>query len=266
MTDQPLGGEVELEVLRIEDGVATPQRQAVATEVPCTIVVNGQEVVTALLTPTFLEEFAVGHLFTAGVINSAAEVTACRCDETKWRLDVETPRAIDLALLGKRLYTSGCGKGVMYASVAELSARRPLAAGPAVASAKLVACMRWLLSSSSLFRRTHGLHSAALSAGGELPALLIDDIGRHNAADKVIGHGLRAGADFSTGVLLGTGRTSSEILHKAKRAGIPIVLSKGAPTHQTVLLAREMGMTVASFGSAGRITVFAGAERITTDR
>jgi len=265
MTDEPLEASEEHEIVRIKDGKAEALMQPIATEVPCTIVLNGKEAVTAMVTPTFLEEFAVGHLFTAGIVNSVSEVKSYRCDETKWRLDVETVRDVDLELLGKRVYTSGCGKGVMYANVIELSSRHPLEAGPAVRSEALVACMKWLLSSSKLFQSTHGVHSVALSIAGETPDLLIDDIGRHNAVDKIIGHGLLHGVDFSKGVLLSTGRTSSEILHKAKRAGIPIVLSRGAPTHQAILLAREMGVTVASYGRAGGIAVYSGRDRVLAD-
>jgi FdhD protein len=266
MTDEPLGDSTEFEILKIKDGNAETLTQSVAAEVPCTIVVNGVEVVTAMVTPTHLEEFAVGHLFTAGIINSSSAVTGYRCDETKWRLDVETSREIDLELLGKRLYTSGCGKGVMYANVIELSSRQPLAAGPEVGTEALVACMKWLLSSSALFHATHGVHSVAISIAGDLPDLLIDDIGRHNAVDKIIGHSVLHGLDFSKAVLLSTGRTSAEILHKAKRAGIPILLSRGAPTHQTILLAREMGVTVASFGRSGSITVYSSRDRVLTSR
>jgi len=265
MTEETLEASTEFEILRVKGGVAETLTQSIATEVPCTIVLNGREAVTAMVTPTFLKEFAVGHLFTAGIINAVSDVTGYHCDETKWRLDVETAREVDLELLGKRIYTSGCGKGVMYANVIELSSRHPLATGPEVRAEVLVADMKWLLSSSKLFQATHGVHSVAVSIEGELPGLLIDDIGRHNAVDKIVGHGLLHGLDFSKCVLLSTGRVSSEILHKAKRAGIPIVLSRGAPTHQTVLLAREMGVTVASYGRAGGITVYSGLDRVLAD-
>ena len=264
MDDEGLGTDTEFEVLRIEDGKATKARQSVATEVPCTLVVNGREAVTLMVTPSRLEDLAVGHLFGAGVIGSAAELRAVSCDERRWRLDVETAREVDLELLGRRIYTSGCGKGVMYSNVVELSGRHPLADGPQIRAEALVAGMKWLLSASGLFRSTRGVHSAALGVAGALPELLIEDIGRHNAVDKIIGHGLRGGADFSRCALFTTGRTTSEILHKAKRAGIPIAVSRGAPTHQTVLLAREMGATVASF-RAGGLTVYSRSERVLFD-
>ncbi len=105
----------------------------------------------------------------------------------------------------------------------------------------------------------------ALSLGGALPDMLIDDIGRHNAVDKIIGYGLVHGLDFSRSILLSTGRTSSEILHKAKRAAIPIVLSRGAPTHQTILLSRDMGVTVAGYGRSGSIIIYSNPDRVLTD-
>lgn len=262
MTGDTLGGSTEFEVVRIRDGAAEMLTQTVATEVPCTIVVNGKEAVTTMLSPTHLREFATGHLFTAGIISRAEDLLSCTCDETRWRLDVETKRDIDLELLGKRVYTSGCGKGVMYANVIELSSRHPLPSGFAVEACRLTAAIQWLLSNSALFQATRGVHSVALSIEGDLPELLIDDIGRHNAVDKIIGHGLLNGLDFSRSILLSTGRTSSEILHKAKRANIPLVLSRGAPTHQTILLARDMGVTVASYVRSGAIVVYAHPERI----
>jgi FdhD protein len=153
----------------------------------------------------------------------------------------------------------------MYATVIELASRHPLSSGFTVHAARLKAAMRWLLSSSKLFQETHGVHSAALSVCGELPDLLIDDIGRHNAVDKVIGRGLLGGLDFTRCILVSTGRTSSEILFKAKRAEIPIVLSRGAPTHQTILLSRDMGITVAGFNRSGSITVYSNPDRVLID-
>jgi FdhD protein len=109
---------------------------------------------------------------------------------------------------------------------------------------------------------TRGVHSAALAPGGRLPASAIDDVGRHNAVDKAIGRALADGTDMASCVLASTGRVSSEILFKARRAGIPVVASFGAPTHQAVLLAREMGVTLVGFARGRRLTAFSHPERI----
>ena len=262
MADDHLGGFTDFDVISVRNGTAAETKQSVATEVPCTIVVNDNEVATIMCTPTHFKEFAVGYLYTSGMINSAHEVTGFCCDDTRWRLDVTTSREIDFALLGKRVYTSGCGRGVMYSNVIMLSSRHPLDTHFSIDKSFVSHCVKWLLSCSSLYKETRGVHTAALSMGGELPAFYRDDIGRHNAVDKVIGRALMDDADFSRSILISTGRISSEILHKVKRTGIPIVLSRGAPTHQTVLMAREMGVTVIGFARGESFTVYSNSDRV----
>ena len=265
MADDHLDGFADFDVISVRNGTAAETRQSVATEVPCTIVVNDSEVATIMCTPTHFKEFAVGYLYTSGMINSAHEVTGFSCDEKRWRLDVTTTKEIDFDLLGKRVYTSGCGRGVMYSNVIMLSSRHPLETQFQVTKECVSHCVKWLLSCSSLYKETRGVHTAALSIDGELPAFYRDDIGRHNAVDKVIGRSLMDDADFSRSILISTGRISSEILHKVKRTGIPIVLSRGAPTHQTVLMAREMGVTVIGFARGGSFIVYANTDRVTLE-
>lgn len=262
MADEHLGEFVDFEVISVKNGSAAVGEQSVATEVPCTIVVNDTEVATIMCTPTHFKEFAVGYLYTSGMINSPDDVTGYYCDDKRWRLDLTTAREIDFSLLGKRLYTSGCGKGVMYSNVIILSSRHPLESPYRVTQAFVSRCIKFLLSCSSLYKETRGVHTAALSVGEELPVLYRDDIGRHNAVDKVIGRALMDGADFPRSILISTGRISSEILHKVKRSGIPIVLSRGAPTHQTVLMAREMAVTVIGFARGGSFTLYSNSDRV----
>lgn len=102
----------------------------------------------------------------------------------------------------------------------------------------------------------------ALAAKGRLPHIVIDDIGRHNALDKVIGKALVKGELFSESILFCTGRISSEMLHKAKRSEIPLIVSRGAPTHQAILLARAMGITLAGSVRQKGFTLYSHPERI----
>ena len=259
---EDLGSFTTFDVVSIKSGRKEEVQHPVATEVPCTIVVNDTEVATIMCTPTHLREFAVGYLFTSGMIKNGHDVTDFFCDTKRWRLDVKTGTEIDIELLGKRIYTSGCGKGVLYSNVLALSSRHPLESNFSVTKELVNRCVKWLFKCSSLYKETHGVHTAALSVNGELPGIYIDDIGRHNAVDKVIGYSLMNEIDFSTGILCCTGRISSEILHKIKRCGIPIVLSRGAPTHQTVLMAREMGVTVIGFARGDSLTIYSHSERI----
>jgi FdhD protein len=257
-----LGTSQDFKVVKIRKGQGKEEHALVATEVPFTIVGNDVEVATLMCTPSDLKELTIGFLFTSGFINSFDELKAYTLDEQTWRADVILERTPEPAILAKRLYTSGCGKGVMYSNVTEITSRHPLKDRFTVKAECIPKIMQWLLTSSDLHRTTGGVHSAALSLNGEIPLNLIDDVGRHNALDKVIGKGLMDATDFSRSIIVSTGRTSSEILHKSKRSSVPIILSRGAPTHQTILLASEMNLTVVGFARGGGFTIYSAAERI----
>ena len=257
-----LGMSVNFEVVQIKKGNTANTIASVPTEVPLTIVANDEEIATLSGSPDHLREFVYGFLFTAGFIQKAHDVQAFWCDETKWRIEVKLNNPPEPNLLTKRLYTSGCGRGVMFSSVVELALRRPLADEFTIDSDVIPGLMRWLQTSSQLYRSTRGVHTAALSKGGTLPEIVCDDIGRHNAIDKVIGSALITGVDFKVSVLLCSGRISSDILFKAKRCEIPVLISLGAPTHQAVLLARDMHMTLVGFARGLSFTIFSYPERI----
>lgn len=234
----------------------------IATEVPFTITVNNVDIATLMCTPTNPEQLAYGFLYTSGFVKKIDDIRSYYCDETRWRCEITTSKKIDIELLNKRVYTSGCGKGVMYSSVIELSSRKPLQNDFSVEKTYIVECMKWLQHCSLLYKKTGAVHTAALAVKKKLPSLSIDDVGRHNAVDKIIGQALVNKMDFSEAMLLCTGRISSDILHKAKRCGVPILLSRGAPTHNTILLAREMGLTVVGFARGGSFTIYSHENRI----
>ena len=259
---EPLGPSLSFEVVRYTGDIAQDDTACVAAEVPLTIVARGIEVATLSCTPEHIRELVHGFLFTQGLIDSAGDVHEVLLDPVRWRVDADIARTIDTELLGKRLYTSGCGKGVMYTTVYELAARQPLESDFRIAASAVQDVMRWLQSSSKLHRLTGGVHSAALVAQGGPAGTPIDDVGRHNAVDKVIGKALIEGLDFGKSILASSGRISSEILFKARRCGIPLAASFGAPTHQAILLARDMGVTLAGFARGRKLTVFSHPERI----
>ena len=257
-----LGMSVNFEVVQIKKGNTMNTIASVPTEVPLTIVANDEEIATLSGSPDHLREFVYGFLFTAGFIQKAQDVQAFWCDRATWRIEVKLNNPPEPNLLTKRLYTSGCGRGVMFSSVVELALRRPLADEFTIDREVILGLMRWLQTSSQLYRSTRGVHTAALSKGGALPEIVCDDIGRHNAVDKVIGSALMAWVDFKVSALLCSGRISSDILFKAKRCDIPVAISLGAPTHQAVLLARDMHMTLVGFARGLSFTIFSHSERI----
>ncbi len=258
----PLGPLTEIEVLRARGEEEGPAVAQVATEVPLTIVVNDTELATLMCTPSDLEPLCVGFLLSAGVIDGAAEIASYRCDTTRWVARLQVAQDPDPELLSRRLYTSGCGRGVLYASAVEIAARHPLRSELRIHRERIGEAMGWMQRASELFRASGGVHTAALSLEGAMPAFFMDDVGRHNAVDKVVGRALLEGMDLSRCALLCSGRTSSDMLHKAKRAGIPVSVSRGAPTHQAVLQARSMGVTVVGFARGASMTVYSHPERI----
>ena len=257
-----LGEMIPQTITRYRTGNLTQEETHVAVEVPLTFVINGQEIATLMCTPSHLEAYTYGFLFTAGFISGADDILSMDCDTKKWRMDIQVKQMPDPDLLGQRVYTSGCGKGVMYTSITELAGRHPLEDDTRVSGEKIIALMGWLQRCSTLHTTTGGVHSVAVSEKGEIPDFHIDDIGRHNAVDKIIGSLLMKNKDGRGKLLAGTGRISSEILHKARRMGIPILISRGAPTHQSLLLAKEMGMTLVGFVRPSNFAVFTHPERI----
>jgi len=259
-----LGTTVPFSVVKTaEGGTFVTVLVEVASEVPFTIIANDTELVTLSCLPSNIKEFVYGFLFTSAIISQVTDVTSYWLDTSKWRCEVTLKTMPDPLHFSKRLYTSGCGRGVLFATVADIANRKRSLWEHSIDVGSLLAATRYLQSASSIHATSGGVHTAALGFGKELPRIVYDDIGRHNAVDKVIGKALLEGCDLNSSILYSTGRISSDILHKAKRADIGIIVSLGSPTHQVVLTAREFGMTIVGFARGKNLTIYSCPERIT---
>src|SRR5437764_1119852 len=213
-------------------------------------------------------ELAVGFLFTEGLILERDQVAGVRTcgGGNVVRVDLSAGVAVDLARLERHFYTASscgvCGKASLEA-VRVCSRQRPLDGWPVVEAAVIHRLPEALRAAQTVFDRTGGLHAAALfDPGGDLLCLR-EDVGRHNALDKLIGTQFLAGrTPLSEGVLLVSGRASFELVQKAAVAGIPILAAVGAPSSLAVSLAREHGLTVLGFVRQDRFNVYTGGERI----
>jgi FdhD protein len=220
-------------------------------------------------------ELAAGFLFTEGIIKSADQINRIKhCGvpvkdsgfNNTVRVDLRADVAIDFKRLERHFYTSSscgvCGKTSIEAlqtgvcSLAEHSS-------PVFASETIHRLPEILRSSQNVFDRTGGLHAAALfNTAGEMESLR-EDVGRHNAVDKLIGTQFLAGkTPVSDKLLLVSGRASFELVQKALMAGIPILAAVGAPSSLAVELAGEYGMTLLGFVRDNRFNIYCGAERI----
>ncbi|GAB6112711.1 formate dehydrogenase accessory sulfurtransferase FdhD [Desulfomicrobium salsuginis] len=259
---QPLEPLVQMDIVKVTAAGPAHEMDVVATEVPVTIMAGDTEIATLMCTPEHLDDLVRGFLHTSGLLDRPQDFLGSEVDPAVWAVRVSLATAVDPQRLSRRTFTSGCGKGVMFASAAELEVRSPLAGGFSLPAARIQELANWFRRYSDLHHATGGVHTVALSVEGREPELIRDDVGRHNAADKVVGRALHDGIDLSRTVMVTSGRISSEIVHKGRRAGIPILVSLGAPTHQAVLLARDMNLTLIGFARQNRFSIFASAERV----
>ena len=241
------------------EGFAKAEK-ALPEEIPLTIEVNGNELATLLASPSHLDDMARGFLFTSGMIADLSEIKSLYIDPDRFRVVIEVDQ--DLRdFVFKRIYTSGCGKGVIFHNPIDVMGKTSVPDGFQIEHEKLSSLMKQFLSRQTEYTEAGGIHGAALASPEEV-YVTREDIGRHNAIDKVIGGSLAAGVDMSQTVMLSTGRVSSEIFSKVLRARIPVVAAIGAPTNQAVKLARVSNITLVARLRGSRGQIFSGEHRI----
>ncbi len=249
------------EIIQIEKGGLVPAQKKVCSEVPFTIEVNNTEIATVLASPSNLDELAVGFLFTSGLIQGSADVKSISVDMERFRVSVGIDGIPD-DFVFKRIYTSGCGRGVIFHNPMDVLGRAPLENGFTIPASKLVELMREFAKNPLSHGESGGVHGAALATGKEI-LIVREDIGRHNAIDKVIGASLAAGICMSDKILLTTGRVSSEIFSKILRARFPVIAALGSATNQAVKLARVTNITLVSKLKGLHGDILSGEQRIT---
>jgi len=262
-------------VIAVHDGVRSERPDTLATEEPMEIRVGGPgeeavQVAVTMRTPGADYELAVGFLFTEGLIAPGDVSRVAYCDDLggeEQRYNVVTVtlgRAFEHERLHRNFFaTSSCGI-CGKAALDDVEVRcAPVAPGPQVPASVLVALPDLLRGKQRVFDRTGGLHAAGLfTPGGELVSLR-EDVGRHNAVDKVIGEQVLGGRVPLPGhVLQVSGRASFEIVQKAAVAGIPIVAAVSAPSSLAVEAGKRFGMTIVGFVRDGRLNVYTHPERV----
>jgi FdhD protein len=230
------------------------EKVAVPGEMALTIFINGQEIATILCTPTRLTHLVLGFLHSEGIISSLKEVASLRVCEDEPIADVRLTG--EYTAPDKRTLTSGCGSGVSFnTEVPEVVSEL------VVAPEEVLALMKQLYHRQELFQLGGGIHSSALCDREQVLAMA-EDIGRHNTLDKIAGECLMRGLPTRDGILLTTGRLSSEMLLKAARMQAPVVVSRGSPTKRAIALGLELGITVIGYARGNRLSVFAHKRRV----
>jgi FdhD protein len=225
--------EVEYTGLNGERALLT---ERIIVETPLAMRVNGRNLATAMITAAMEKEFVTGFLFGRGIIGSADDIKSLEIRdntaEVKVRVDAVKPEK-----------------------------KAPADSNLTVRKEDVFDCVRAILK-SEIFEETEAVHSAGLFRNGSEVACIAEDLGRHNALDKVIGYALLNGIDFNDVLAASTGRQPSEMILKCMNAGIPIIATKGVPTTRAIELATEARITIAGLVRGETMTVYSTPARI----
>jgi FdhD protein len=243
-----------------------------AVEEPLEIRVRGRAVSVTMRTPGHDEELAAGFLATEGMIQRRADVLRIEpCgrneDSNLLRVQLAPDVSVDFDKLTRHVFASSscglCGKATIDAVRGQFP---PITSNLVVPAKTLLSLPNKMRQTQSTFDRTGGLHAAAIfSSAGDL-IVLREDVGRHNALDKVIGYGLLNGLlPYDNHILLVSGRTSFEIIQKALAARVPLIAAVSAPSSLAVDFANESGQTLIGFLRGERMNVYAHGQRIAFD-
>ena len=246
-----------LTILKVTDEGSSQTEDIVARESPLTIILNNQELVTLLCTPKDIEYLAIGFLTSEGLLDRKEDVKSVSVDEVRGVVRVVTAddRTLTNELLFKRLITSGCGRGASFYTAADVQNRKKIDSKTQISAEEVSSLIRDFQHHSELFLSTGGVHSAAM-CDNKTMLVFNEDIGRHNAVDKIFGECLMKDIPTEGNIIVTSGRISSEILLKVSRGNIPILISKSAPTNLGVRMANDLGVTLIGFARGKRMNVY----------
>jgi FdhD protein len=236
--------------------------KTVAREFLLTIFLNGQELVTLLCSPKDMKYLAVGFLASEGLLKSRDEIKKIEVDEWEGVVRVETNGVTehDSRFFSKRLIASGCGGGAAFYSDTDIAVSK-VESQLKISADEVLTLAKEFQHRSKVYLLTHGVHSAAL-CDRQIIQIFSEDIGRHNAIDKIFGKCLLEDISTNNRVIISSGRISSEILHKGAKRGIPIIISISAPTSLGVKVADNYGITLIASVSGKKFDVYTNDWRV----
>lgn len=254
----------DLEVRRIGDGEEVV-RDHVAVEEPLQLVVDGRPIAVLMRTPGHDGELAAGFLWTEGIVTSGAEIARIDLEARENHAFVFLAEGVqvDYERLTRHLFSASscglCGKATIEAI---RSVYEAVGEGPFFGPEALLGAPEALRAAQATFDRTGGLHASAVFDREGKVIFLREDVGRHNALDKVLGRALLDGLDLSRTFVLMSGRVSFELMQKALAARIPLVAGISAPSSLAVEFALESNQTLVGFLRPPRMNLYAGADRV----
>ncbi|MFC1918637.1 formate dehydrogenase accessory sulfurtransferase FdhD [Chloroflexota bacterium] len=253
----------KIPIVRLTEESTTSLEDLVVREFPLTILLNNREVVTLLCSPKDLRYLAAGFLFSEGLVTSKGEIKKILVDDRRGVVQVETGevKALTDKPAFKRSIASSGSKGVSFYKSADRQSYAKIESQTRISTHEVFTLMDEFIQRSEIFKATGGVHSAAL-CDTENILVFNEDIGRHNAIDKIFGKCLLEDIPTDGRIVITSGRISSEILLKVAMRNIPIIISKSAPTDLGVKLASDSGITLLGFVRGTRINAYASDWRI----
>ncbi|HIQ05109.1 MAG TPA: formate dehydrogenase accessory sulfurtransferase FdhD [Anaerolineae bacterium] len=253
-------GAFELKYTRYQHSGWQEVDGAVIEEAAVQLHLNGLELATLMCTPYNLDCLALGFLRAERLIEELddvqlLQVTPSRCCVDIWLRDltIQPPK--------RRIITSGCSGGLTFDDLSRL--QPPVNSNHVLTPAQVFDLMDQLYAAARLYRLTRGVHASALSDGEKLVAVA-EDVGRHNTLDKLQGYAMLHNVNTRDKIILSTGRISSEMLNKAARMEVPIVISRTSATSLSIQLAQAWNITLIGYARRHSMRVYAGEQRLLT--
>ncbi len=247
------------------DQTGAPVETSVTVERPLTLFLNGREIVTMMTICDYPDYLAVGYLLNQNMLRPDDVVTGIDYDEEIETVVVRTERETDYEeKLKKKTLTSGCAQGTVFGDVMEKFENAALNQDAVLHTSWLYALTKKINTAPSLYLTAGAIHGCVLCQG-DTPILYMEDVGRHNAVDKIAGYMFLNGISGEDKIFYTTGRLTSEMVIKTVQMGIPILCSRSGFTAWGVSLARQVGLTLIGRARGKRFIALSGDDRIVFD-
>jgi FdhD protein len=248
---------VEVPGRRFNKGIIEDRVIAVAREVPYTLFVNDREILSIATLPTHLKELFVGFLVSEGVLISPDEIIEAAVDHGSKlvRMELDAPRERLERVEKKGMLTSGCAGGLVFSVETAAQPRERTGPSLTVPASVVLKRMQELDTYRGIYSVTRGVHAASVCDLSQT-LVILEDLGRHNAVDKIAGHCFLTGLETRDKLLLTTGRITSEVLTKAARSHFPVVISRSSASALAVAMAAQSGIDVITYVRGGRFNYF----------
>jgi FdhD protein len=254
-----------LSAVRVNGADREETVDTVVNERPLTIFLKDTELVTLLCSPSDMEYLAVGFLFAEGFLHSKDDIKTTTIDTERGIVRITRKNEFPQdEVLFKRLITSACGRGAAYYSTRDAQDLSPIESELVISERVVFSLLEKFNKRCNLFGTTGGVHSAALADSNDI-VVFKDDLGRHNAIDKVFGECLLKGIPTADRILITSGRSPSEMVLKAAKARVPILISVGATTDLSVKVAKDIGMTLVGFARGKGMIIYNNEWRISRE-